>query len=147
MPVAIVSAAALAAFATAIGFSLYLPVTSPGVYVATSLPVGVVWGKVKPWVMQGGAQFRPGSPPALSSADWARSYNEVKELGGKASTARTTAQTEAARMVSEKLAAAASLQASALSGALGTTPASVASRTVGRYRRKVRANRRRLAKG
>ena len=76
--------------------SLYRPVTSPGVYVTTALPVGVVWGKVKPWVMQSGAQFRPAAPPALSSADWARSYNEVKELGGKASTARTAAQTETA---------------------------------------------------
>jgi len=76
---------------------LYRPVTSPGVYVATPLPVGVVWGKVKPWVMQSGSQFRPPPPPALSSAEWARAYNEVKEIGGKASTTRTAAQTETAR--------------------------------------------------
>jgi hypothetical protein len=77
--------------------SLYRPVTSPGVYVATTLPVGVVWGKVKPWVMQSGAQFRPPPPPALSGADWARAFNEVKDLGGKASVTRSAAQTETAR--------------------------------------------------
>ena len=27
-------------------------------------------------------QFRPGPPPALSSPEWARDYNEVKSLGG-----------------------------------------------------------------
>ncbi|HEX5377321.1 MAG TPA: hypothetical protein VFW47_02030 [Phenylobacterium sp.] len=49
-------------------------------------------------------------------------------------------------MVSEKVAAGASLQAKALSGALGATPASVSARTLAHYRRKVSANRRRLAK-
>lgn len=56
------------------------------------------------------------------------------------------AQAEATRMVSEKVAAGASLQAKALSGALGATPASVSARTLAHYRRKVSANRRRLAK-
>ncbi|HEY1908046.1 MAG TPA: vanadium-dependent haloperoxidase, partial [Myxococcaceae bacterium] len=77
--------------------SLYRPATAPGVYVTTPLPVGFVWGKVKPWGMQNGSQFRPQGPPALSSADWARAYNEVKDLGGKASTTRTAAQSEVAR--------------------------------------------------
>lgn len=77
--------------------NLYRPVTSAGVYVATPLPVGVTWGKVKPWVMSSGAQLRPGPPPALSSTDWARAYNEVKDLGGKASTTRSAAQTETAK--------------------------------------------------
>ena len=56
------------------------------------------------------------------------------------------AQAEATRMVSEKLDAGASLQAKALSGALGSTPASVSRRTLALYRRKVRANRRRLSR-
>src|SRR5215470_1018353 len=42
--------------------SLYRPVTAPGVYVPTSLPVGFTWGRVKPWAMQSGAQFRPTAP-------------------------------------------------------------------------------------
>jgi len=56
------------------------------------------------------------------------------------------AQAEAARMVAEKLEAGASLQAKALSGALGATPASVSARTLAHYRRKVSANRRRLSR-
>jgi hypothetical protein len=53
---------------------------------------------------------------------------------------------EARRMVSEKLAAAAELQTKALAGGLGLTSAAMASRTLSHYRRKVRANRRRLSK-
>ena len=52
---------------------------------------------------------------------------------------------EAERMVSEKLEAAFALQALALTGGLGRSPASAASRTLAHYRRKVRANRRRLS--
>jgi hypothetical protein len=43
------------------------------------------------------AQFRPGTPPALTSVTWAREYNEVKELGSKSSTKRSAEQTEIAR--------------------------------------------------
>jgi hypothetical protein len=75
----------------------YRPVTSAGVYVPTVLPVAFTWGKVKPWVMKSGAQFRPGPPPALGSEDWARAYNEVKDFGGKASTTRSAIQTETAK--------------------------------------------------
>ena len=75
----------------------YRPVTSAGVYVPTALPIAFTWGKVKPWVMKSGAQFRPGPPPALGSADWARAYNEVKDLGGKGSTTRSAIQTETAK--------------------------------------------------
>jgi hypothetical protein len=56
-------------------------------------------------------------------------------------------QAEAERMVSEKVAAAMALQAQALTGRLGGTPASAAARTIAHYRRKVKANRRRLSKG
>jgi hypothetical protein len=73
------------------------PTTSPGVYVPTALPVGSVWGKVKPWVMKSGAQFRPPPPPSLTSKVWTRDYAEIKSVGGKASSARSEAQTEAAR--------------------------------------------------
>ena len=53
------------------------------------------YARAKPWVLKSADQFRPGPPPALSSAEWARDYNEVKSLGGAKSTARTPQQTEA----------------------------------------------------
>jgi hypothetical protein len=56
------------------------------------------------------------------------------------------AHAESTRMVSEKIAAGASLQAMALSGRLGATPAGASARTLAHYQRKVSANRRRLAK-
>jgi hypothetical protein len=54
---------------------------------------------------------------------------------------------EAERMVSEKVQAGMDLQAMALSGGLGMTPASASARTLAHYRRRVNANRRRLSKG
>jgi N-acyl-D-aspartate/D-glutamate deacylase len=55
-----------------------------------------------------------------------------------------SAAEEARLMVDEKVAAGLALHAKAVSGALGTSPASVAKSTISHYRRKVRANRRRL---
>jgi hypothetical protein len=40
----------------------------------------------------------PERPPALTSAVWARDYNEIKALGARDSTQRTPAQTETARL-------------------------------------------------
>ena len=77
--------------------NVYRPVTTPGAYIVTALPIGSQWGSVTPWVMQRGSQFRPAPPPALSSATWTSDYNEVKGIGGKTSTQRTSAQTETAR--------------------------------------------------
>lgn len=57
------------------------------------------------------------------------------------------ADKEARRMVSEKVAAGLSLQTKAMSGALGLSPPAIAAHTLAHYRRKVRANRRRLSKG
>ena len=56
------------------------------------------------------------------------------------------AEREAHRMVSEKVAAALALQTLAWTGGLGLIPRSAAAKTVAHYRRKVRANRRRLMK-
>jgi hypothetical protein len=55
-------------------------------------------------------------------------------------------EAEARRMVSEKVDAAVDLQLKALSGGLGVTGAGAAAKTLTHYRRKVRANRRRLSK-
>lgn len=46
-----------------------------------------------PWVIQSDSQFRPGGPPALSSAQYARDLNETKIMGSYSSTARTADQT------------------------------------------------------
>jgi hypothetical protein len=77
--------------------NLYRPLTSPGVYVPTVLPVSHDWREVKPWVMKQPSQFRPEPPPALTSALWVRDYNEIKEVGAKNSQKRTPEQTEVAR--------------------------------------------------
>jgi hypothetical protein len=75
----------------------YRPVTSPGVYVPTTIPTGWSVGQHKPWFMKSAAQFRPGPPPALKSELWARDYNEIKAVGSATSTVRTPEQTEIAR--------------------------------------------------
>lgn len=65
----------------------------------------------------------------------------LKLAGGGAAAVR-----EADLMVREKLAAAATLHIQAATGQLGTTPAAAARKTVAHYRKKIRANRRRLAR-
>jgi len=76
--------------------SLYRPAAAPGGYVATPLPVGYDQAFAMPLALSAPSQFRPGPPPALASDTWARDFNEVKTLGGRASTQRTPAQTETA---------------------------------------------------
>lgn len=56
------------------------------------------------------------------------------------------AEAETRRMISEKIEAGWDLQVKAMTGGLGATPASAAAKTLAHYRRKVRANRRRLSK-
>ena len=75
----------------------YRPVTSPGVYVPTMLPVGGDAPLARAWVLERPDQFRPGPPPDLKSALWARDYNEIKALGARTDSRRTPEQTEIAR--------------------------------------------------
>jgi hypothetical protein len=56
-------------------------------------------------------------------------------------------QAEARRMVDEKIEAGLDLQKMAVTGALTRSPQGAAAKTLGYYRRKVRANRRRLGGG
>lgn len=65
------------------GAETYRPQTSAGAYVPTTLPAVSHWPGRKPWLMANAAQFRPGPPPALASATWARDYNESKATGAK----------------------------------------------------------------
>ena len=75
----------------------YRPHTAPGMLVPTVLPDIAHWPGRKPWLLASADQFRPGPPPSLTSAVWARDYNEIKALGAKQSTQRTADQTAIAR--------------------------------------------------
>jgi hypothetical protein len=80
----------------------YVPGNQPGDYQFTppfnqfSFAYGTGWGLMTPFSLDSGAQFPAPPPPALSSAEWAADYNEVKDLGRQGSTFRTPAQTFAA---------------------------------------------------
>jgi hypothetical protein len=56
-------------------------------------------------------------------------------------------EAEARRMIDEKIEAALELQTLAVTGGLGVTPHAAATKALAHYRRKVRANRKRLKKG
>jgi hypothetical protein len=98
------AAAAVLARAAADGSNApdtYRPRTTPGVYVPTPTPVFSQWPGRTPWVMTRADQFRPASPPSLTSEIWLRDYNEVKSLGAKNSAVRTAEQTAIARFWEE----------------------------------------------
>jgi PAP2 superfamily len=75
----------------------YRPVTTPGVYIPTALTVAPQWPDLTPFAMTSPSQFRPKPPIALESDQWAKDYNEIKELGAKNSSKRSARQTEDAR--------------------------------------------------
>ena len=75
----------------------YRPVTTPGVWVPTALPLFPEYARAKGWVITSPDQFRPGPPPTLTSALYARDYNETKEFGAAKSTKRSPQQTDAVR--------------------------------------------------
>jgi hypothetical protein len=72
----------------------YRPLTSPGVYVPTTFPLGFAYAQHRPWFMTRPSQFRPGPPTPLSSDAWARDYNETKTMGALNSAVRTAEQTQ-----------------------------------------------------
>jgi hypothetical protein len=75
----------------------YRPYTTPGKYVPTVFPASSTWNAVKPFALKTGNQFRPPEPYALSSAQWAADYNEVKRMGAKTGSQRTPEQNDIAR--------------------------------------------------
>jgi len=73
----------------------YRPVTTPGVWIPTAPPLFPQYAQAKPWGLDRADQFRPVPPPALSSALYARDYNETKDFGAAKSAKRTPEQTAA----------------------------------------------------
>src|SRR5262249_10366434 len=61
------------------------PPNPPGTQPATPQ-----WPLVTPFALKEGDQFRPGPPPALTSADYTRAFREVKALGGDGITTPST---------------------------------------------------------
>ena len=53
-----------------------------------------------PLMIDSPSQFRPGPPPALTSAEYAADFEEVKAFGSKEGSARTPLQTETALFIS-----------------------------------------------
>jgi hypothetical protein len=89
---------------------------------------------------------------------WFRLGLDAWTLGAEAATVMTlrsmkiaaggaAAEAEAQRMVSEKIEAAQALGVMAVTGALGFTAPGVVGKSIKHYRRKVKANRRRLSRG
>ena len=80
----------------------YTPGTAPGDWQPTppafkaALEPG--WGNVTPFVLRAGNQYRPGPPPALTSAAYTADFNEVKAIGSAASTTRSPDQTTIAQL-------------------------------------------------
>ena len=92
-------AALILALRSADGSAVTLPYTlapGPGVYQPDPAALFVAWGKVTPFALKSGSQFRAKGPPALCSERYAADYNEVKSVGALNSTTRTPDQTEAA---------------------------------------------------
>ena len=79
----------------------YVPGNKPGDYRPTPpdfTPAALVqWGAVRPFVLVSSSQFRPTPPLAPSSTRARKEIEDVRVIGGKASSIRTTEQSEIAR--------------------------------------------------
>ena len=76
----------------------YRPLAAPGEWIGASPPsLEPYWFAFKPWALKNPQALRPPPPPALTSAVWARDYEEVRRLGARASKERTPHQTLIAR--------------------------------------------------
>ncbi|MDX2814461.1 vanadium-dependent haloperoxidase [Streptomyces sp. PA03-5A] len=73
---------------------------TPGVWRPTlpgNLPFIDTWlARLRPLLLASPSQFRPGPPPALTSARYARDVNEVRTMGARTGSPRTAPQTETA---------------------------------------------------
>jgi len=98
------AAAELLAARASDGYGANVPYTfgsGPGVWVLptdnpATAPATPWVATMHPFVMRSADQFRPGPPPALTSAEYTTAYNETKTYGSKTSSVRTAAQTDIA---------------------------------------------------
>ena len=76
----------------------YRPRTSPGVWIGASLPAfQPFFQAMRPWAIGRVDAVRPPPPPDMKSDRYARDFDEVKRVGGTASTERTPHQSLMAR--------------------------------------------------
>lgn len=72
--------------------------SGPGFWAATppqfAAAVGAQWGKVTPFVLKSGDQFRPGPPAGLNSPAYIAELREVLEMGGANSSSRPAEKTD-----------------------------------------------------
>jgi hypothetical protein len=84
---------------------LFTKEPAPGVWRPTAdppVPFSTPWlSEMTPMVMSDPEQFRPGPPPALDSAKYAREFNEVKNLGRLTDSTRSDDQTKTALFFSD----------------------------------------------
>jgi hypothetical protein len=77
---------------------------APGVWRPTPPANAPFFGKwmcdCKPLMLESPSQFRPAPPPALTSAEYAADFEEVKAFGAKDGSARTPMQTETGLFIS-----------------------------------------------
>ena len=82
----------------AVTLNQYRPLTSPGSYVSTTIPIFEPWYQgMRPWALKTVDAVRPPPPPAIASERYARDFNEVKSLGRADSKTRTPLQTMLAK--------------------------------------------------
>lgn len=77
--------------------SYYRPTAPAGRWAPTNVPFPPEMSAGKPWFLKSLDQFRIAEPAALTSAEWAASFNEVKRMGARDSKERTAAQTQKAK--------------------------------------------------
>lgn len=80
----------------------YVSGTAPGQFrAANPNPIFRHFPAIRPFAVNSLDQFRSPAPPALNSPAFAAAFNEVRDLGGAASTTRTAEQLEIARFHTE----------------------------------------------
>lgn len=75
----------------------YRPHTTAGKYTPTVIPAVPQWPSRRPWLLSSASQFRSPPPPLLTSKEWAKDFNEVKEIGKDKSALRSKQQTQIAK--------------------------------------------------
>jgi hypothetical protein len=74
----------------------YTPRAEPGRYryvPDTDFIVLPQWRSLQPFALQSPSQFRVAAPPSLTSVEYARAFNEVRDFGGATGSKRSTDQT------------------------------------------------------